>query len=275
MKKNDVVLGTVIYPGALLWREEFISSVNKQSYKDFEVLIINDGVEEWVLKEIQDSICHKVLIESASKGTTPIENRRILLRKAKELGYEILVLADFDDAFSEDRINKIMKGYDQNFAFYYHNIKYGDEKVLFKELPRTVNSISSIMQANFLGMSNTAINIDCIEYEWIESLQELATGVFDWYLFSRLVLSGGSGKLIDGNMTFYRLHDNNIAGIAQGSRSDLEQEVFVKLEHYSKLKNICEKYEILFEKYKNIDVTEWENTTNAHGYWWGFINLEV
>ena len=50
-----VAFGSTIYKEGLQYAEEFSASINAQTYKDFDVLLINDN-----LTEVEgESICHK------------------------------------------------------------------------------------------------------------------------------------------------------------------------------------------------------------------------
>jgi hypothetical protein len=88
----------------------------------------------------------------------------------------------------------------------------------------TVANVDLILECNYLGFTNCAININQISREFIDSLYEGRTEIFDWYLFSRILLNGGKGKRINGTATLYRLYDNNIAGIPKHTKKALEKE---------------------------------------------------
>lgn len=274
--KIKSVFGVVIYNQALKWVNEFSESVSSQSCQDFDLLIINDGVENDYLEKLK-SITSKTIIIDSSDNATVSDNRKLLLKEAKEYGYDLLILGDFDDVFLSDRISRVIDGIDNEHTFYYHNIICNNVDI-FSNLPNEVLDIESILQYNFLGMSNTAIDIRRLTYEWIESLEEVSTNVFDWYLFSRLLLDGFYGKYIPGSYTIYRQSEINLVGKQDFSIENIQKEVSVKINHYWLLKEKCEKANRLYNLFvKGIYdcILEDELKHDRHGYWWENVIIEL
>ena len=270
-----IVFGVVIYNQALRWADEFFESISSQSYNDFDLLIVNDGVEKINLDKFKIGTGQTIIINSPESSTIS-QNRKLLLKAAKEYGYDILVSGDFDDTFSSERVLSIVDCIDNRQTFYYHNI-ICDNLDLFTVLPNEVTSIENILQYNYLGMSNTAIDLRKLTYEWIDSLEEVSTNVFDWYLFSRLLLDGHCGKNIPGSYTIYRQSEINIAGKQNSSTSAIRKEINVKLKQYSLLKERCEEAKMLYDSLQKIKYKGFSDEELIHevcGYWWEKIQVK-
>ena len=118
-----------------------------------------------------------------------------------------------------------------------------------------------------------------LEIRFINSLASCITPVFDWYLYSRLLLSGLRGSYTPDAKTFYRIHENNMAGIAEQNRQDYERELDVKKMHYALLKDRDDRIHALYEIYSQLtayELTEhkacYQNRT-LFGYWWELIKV--
>ena len=64
------------------------------------------------------SITSKTIIIDSSDNATVSDNRKLLLKEAKEYGYDLLILGDFDDVFLSDRISRVIDGIDNEHTFY-------------------------------------------------------------------------------------------------------------------------------------------------------------
>ncbi|MBO6282694.1 MAG: glycosyltransferase family 2 protein, partial [Pseudobutyrivibrio sp.] len=208
-------LSTVIYKQAHPYLQDLLTSVDNQSDKDFDLLIINDNYTKAELEEVEKQIHNTVHginihIEDISDKHLSIAGTRIeMLKTAKCLGYESLVLVDADDTISPTRMESFIKSFelDKDRVFFYNKFVTETGKDVFKTLPDAVEDIKPIAQANFLGLSNTGIRISCLSDDFLDSLNEGAVAVFDWYLFSRIIMDIGTGAYVDNAATIYRIYD--------------------------------------------------------------------
>lgn len=272
-----ILFGTVVYKQAWKWWEQFVDSVNQQSYHNFDILVMNDGLDEEEIDCLTEKFNHQYFIYDITDKLS-ISNIRIrLLMKAKELGYDLLILGDFDDVFSKNRVEKIVNSYNKDIAFYYHNLKYDScDKDVFETLPEFTSDIKQILEFNYLGLSNTAINLKSFNIDFFSNLEDVKTNVFDWYLFSKILLSHKSGTRIN-TYTIYRQQENNIAGIIKKDLESIKKEIIIKKEHYKLLSKDLPEADKLLDFYQNISedkMLEYTNN-NESGYWWSNLKTDI
>lgn len=275
-----VAVGTVIYKNAWNWRDDFLNSLNEQTDHYFDLLIINDDVNEIDLKYFANHYNNlRIDIVKGGEGATISENRIRLLSEAKDRGYDLLLLADFDDWFSKSRVEYTKNLYQTDVCIYYHNFRIGYEpKTLFSNLPLRIDNINKLLEKNFLGLSNTAVNLNLIKPDFIASLENVQTNVFDWYFFSRLLLEGNTGIQIPDAYTCYRQRENQLTGIIHDDLESLKKEIQIKLHHYLLLKRYSFIYSKLYNNYTRLSVLE-ENelrkylATEKNGMWWSNFQL--
>ena len=159
---------------------------------------------------------------------------------------------------------------DKAAAFYYNGLVTDEGDKVFDVMPAKANDVLAIAQANFLGMSTTAINLNKLSYEFLESLKEGDCKIFDWYLFSRILLDVGYGVYVEDAQTVYRIHENNTVGVSH----DIELEKHVKLEHYARLAKNYPIFDGLYKALAGLDLDSIDTTNSHHGYWWSNIMME-
>ncbi len=273
----NVGFGTVVYKSAMEYCDEFIQSLNEQSYKDFQLVVINDDLEYQNLLFFKESIKVPVNIYTPKSEHNIPYLRVDLLIYAKQIGIDLLIIGDFDDEHDSNRVKLTVEQYDSNYAFYYNDIVYFDETPYFNHLPDETNSIEMLLQKNYLGMSNTAIDLRKLSFEYLESLKKGKTNIFDWYLYSKLLIDGYVGKKVSGTNTKYRIHGQNIIGQQRISEAQIRKEISVKLEHYEFLKDLDLRFARLIEQYKLLQDHDEEielYRKRDNNYWWGYIQVE-
>ncbi|WP_414151379.1 N-acetylneuraminate synthase family protein [Acetobacterium carbinolicum] len=278
-----IALGTVIYKTSYKYYKDYVVAINNQSTKDFDVLLLNDDLSREQCDVLSNALDNKVELVNSKLNSTIPELRIDLIRVALEKNYDILVLTDFDDTISKNRISEIESNFDPIYSFFYNDLYYmGSGDRFFCNLPVIINEINPIMETNFLGLSNTALNLNKISFKMLSMFKNMQTEAFDWMIFSLLLLYGHMGKKIKNCKTYYRIHDKNIAGDFDDSIQGLKKEIEIKIDHYSNLLNIDFRYSELYKFYFELNLSFdkysdklLSNLTTNNQYWWGSINRKI
>lgn len=270
-----VVLGSVVYAQAEKYLDDFFESLENQTDTGFDILLINDNIIQSDAIDVYKKKFDKrfVIIDRTDSEMKIHELRIELLKQAKKLGYDLLVLCDCDDKCEENRIQQIKEQYDNKYSFFYNMLKDFNGNLIWNSVPTETVSIEQIIQENYLGLTNTTVVMKDYSDEFIDSLYQGNANIFDWYLFSRMLLNGKIGKRIDETYTYYRLYRNNLAGVDSGKQEEIDKEIRIKLEHYKSLEKYDSNYSELikiYEKKQESNCHVRENKNNH--FWWGIIN---
>ncbi len=268
-----VVFGTVVYPAAVKFMEDYFASLDSQTYKDFKLLLINDGVPRGDLEKVIEKYNIDVDIISPDGNQTPIQLRVLMIHTAKSHGADVLVAGDIDDTFSENRVEKSVEAFEANpdAGFVYNSLVLPDKTEIMPPMPATTDSVEDILELNYLGLSTTAIRVQLLSDELIESLGECKTFVFDWYLYCRLLMAGLKGVLASEAATYYRIYDNNFAGVPTATPENIEKEIHIKKNHFDALSKYDDRYKKLLESYNN---ERFKVLEQSQYFWWNLTKME-
>ncbi len=278
-----IAFGSVIYPGAVAFLPVMLESLTEQSDSDFDFLLLNDGVDEAVLAEALADypiLAARTRLLAIEDGSSISENRIHLMKEAKKSSYDLLIVGDADDRFAKDRIRNYRRAFEKtcgSYHFYYNDLLSWQGEQIMPHFPEEVTEDNLDLQSNFLGMSISGLNLNLLDSDFIDSLYEGETKIFDWYLYTRILLDGGRGCFVDGAETYYNIHPGNIAGVAELTEENLLREISVKREHFSLLSDryiVCAN---LYQRYQEISIEEASRLAHeaAPGlrYWWDFIHV--
>ena len=152
-----IVLGTVIYKEAMPFFEEFFNSINTQTNINFELLILNDGVDSSLLKPTLIKSRIKYYIIDNTEELSPADLRVKLIEESKIRGYELLIIGDSDDVFDSRRVECIYEAYKNNskYSFYYNQLLEFDSTPVMPSITDETFQIEQLLQYNYIGMSNS------------------------------------------------------------------------------------------------------------------------
>lgn len=258
---------SVIYKQAQPYFQDFITSLEQQSDQDFDLLLVNDNLET-----IPELPSNAKVVDVSDKHLSIAQTRIKMLRSAKEMGYDLIILGDADDIFPPNRVEAVKRAaeLDKNAVIFYNKLITNTDVTVFKILPEKVDDIRQISQGNFLGLTSTAINLSKVSMEFIDSLAEGDTPVFDWYLFTRLLMDVGVGKQVEDTFTTYRIYNENEVGLSR----DISKEYRVKETHYTNLAKRYDYFRYLLDQLKNVDLEKIHTNPEHQGYWWSDIQME-
>ncbi|WP_352406584.1 hypothetical protein [Acetoanaerobium noterae] len=275
-----VGFGTVVYSEAYNYVNDYIDSINNQNYDSFDMLMLDDNLSDYQHQYIDKNINKNIKWIDKVNCKSIQELRIKLIIESKNKGYDLLILGDFDDTFSLDRISNFVSNFDCGFSFFYNDLYYLNEnKPFFQYLPLEVDSLDYILESNFLGLSNTALNLNHIEYDFLDKIKLKKTIAFDWMLYTLILLRRKKGKKVNECKTYYRIHNQNTAGDISLSDEGLIREIDIKINHYKQLAEYNNEFKLLLEQYliyRNSfnfhKKTLYNYSNNVNNYWWGNIN---
>ncbi len=270
----NIVIGSVIYKQAMKYIDDFLNSLKHQTLQNFDVLLVNDDIDE---KDFFISFKKYIhffgdrikVIKANSNISQPYLLRIQLLKTVKEFGYAFLVLCDCDDKCALNRIEMSQVNCETERWFFYNELLSFNEEKIMPSMPSITENIFQVAEYNYLGLTNTMLVMKHLSNEFITSLKEGNTKIFDWYLYSRILLAGGTGEKIENTCTYYRIYQENVAGKPTVALSDIRNEKRIKQEHYNLLKKYNPIFEELFNKYNNLDYDCVRRKDNL--YWWGIL----
>lgn len=268
------VFGSILFDEKKEMMISFFDSLNKQTNQDFDILLINDNAPLDNIKQIIntfDNIKDKITIIDSEENKR-YSNRIQLIKESKQRGYDLLIRGDFDDTWSINRVDNYIKSYDTNYGFFYNGIVNESYNSVFKDFPKYINDYKEIGQYNFIGESSAGINLNNISYEFIDSLYKGKTIVFDWYLFTRMLLNNIPGKYIDDAYTIYRIWENTAAGIPSLTEKEISKELEYKRIHYDLLKDENAYYYDLYTKYNDSNNIKYNHLDSY--YWWNLTYVD-
>ena len=270
-----VLFGGVIYPEGIHFFDEFISSINEQSYEEFSLLLINDGIDDTVINSsIKPKIDRNYTIIDNERGLNPNDLRVMLMLEAKDRGADLLIIGDSDDKFSIDRVSSVVKEYEKrtDFSFFYNDLRFFDGTRAMPDMPRMTLESDELVNYNYLGLSNTTLVLRDIDCGFLNSLFGSKDYAFDWYLYARLLEDGKRGHYIPAT-TYYRIYDGNMVGNLTRTEADIQKEIDVKVKHYQEMAKNSEKYVTFVRKYKEGDFEE-NISRDGYYYWWNYLRMK-
>ena len=248
-KKEKVAFLTTLFPVPEQYVRDFMQSLCDQTYKKFDLILMNDeyGNTDFLREEFSDI----KIIEISSQGSIP-KNREELIRFALANGYDIAIFGDIDDYFSENRIQQSIEQLSladivvNEISPFSERIKPAGG-IISKRIAGFSNiSLDFVLNKNIFGLSNTAINLNKVNEEILCFPEDLIA--VDWYFFSSLLLTGLNAVFLSENVTYYRQHIDNTAGISEISADFVIKAIKVRLGHYFHMSNKDKRYKSLYEK---------------------------
>lgn len=248
-KSNKIAFLTTIYPTNPRYVTDFFDSLLKQTIKNFDILVVNDGYTDFF--KIKNQFKSLNIIELPAADSIA-KNRQLLIQFAKINNYDIVVFGDIDDTFSEARIEKSIA------ALQKVDVVVNDLTSTTKDGAVLSENIYShrlnheqlipfdfIKEKNIFGLSNTAINLGKVSIDLIFFPEELIA--VDWYFFSLLLLSGLSAVFIADEITFYRQYDENTIGIGGFDSEKIKSIIAIRAIHYKEMSKKNSDFNLLLE----------------------------
>lgn len=275
--KNAVV--TFIYPYALKYLDEFEKCLSIQTFKDFDLVIFNDGVSD--LKEAISG--YNDHFEIISVSGTPMQIRFEAFGWLNKSGYDKIIFQDIDDSMSSNRVEcliNLLNSYEivaNDLSLMNEKGDIYEESVWSKELGDLFSfNYEFISDKNILGIGNSAIRRQILE---VPIKQSSTPVVADWFIYYQLLHNGRLSAIFTNQcQTYYRQHEDNMAGIKEFSEDRLNYVIKVKEAQYNGLKEVGielkNEMEVLAKQKESIDRILDLNKNRSRFFWWDETTIQ-
>lgn len=223
MPKISVIVP--VYNGEKYVRES-IESILSQTYRDFELIIVDDGSSDntrEVISQYEGEYSFlKVVYHSGNKGVSAAKNSGIAVSSG-----EFLVFAAADDIQEKERLGVSIKVLEENpdLDMVFVDCQMIDAEGTFlnrrKGYPEGMTSKNAVLyqfKRNYLwsGLVMLRKTPDI----WFD---ETIPNAVDYELFLRMLLKGATLRIVNSPLLRYRVHENNISGNAKVSAKSVEK----------------------------------------------------
>ena len=206
------------------WLEETINSVLAQSYKDFELIVINDGSTDAAtiaaLKMLEEKKIQ--VLHTENKGVSAARNLGILHSTG-----EFILPLDADDYIDENFLLKTVPLLEQNEAL----ILIGTAAQYFGEITGE-EVLPAYSQKQHL-LQNLFFNTSLFRKKQFDAIggydENFLEGWEDWDLFLRLVADGSEVHIIAEPLLYYRIKSSSRnADLLHEKKQRAEQQLYKK-----------------------------------------------
>jgi glycosyltransferase involved in cell wall biosynthesis len=237
---NKVAFFTVFYPEVEPYLEDFLTSLQRQTFKDFTLVIFNDGLE--IEKLDNYGLDFRVFDASG----TPAKIRETGISYLREHDYDFIIFGDSDDFFAENRIEVSLDKL-RAFDIVVNDLSLVDASGATFESgyfsARMTNNtqiwFEQIREKNIFGLSNTGVRRDVLE----EVIFDDSLIAVDWYFFSMLLLQQKKAVFSNDTTSFYRQHQKNTAGFLHLTENKVLKSFEVKTRHYRGLSTVDPRFQ--------------------------------
>jgi len=209
---RNVAFLTTIFPMKGQFLIDFFDSLSKQTYDNFDVVVVNDGYDNFY--DVKIKYQNLSIIELPYSGT-PAKNREYGINYCIERKYNILIFGDSDDYFSNNRVELSLNILNSN-DIVVNDVSLFDDRGVYETMymsNRLSNNskvnYSYIKNKNIFGLSNTALKINILSKVSFD--KDLVA--VDWYLYKGLLKNGCKAIFTNKAITYYRQHKDNTVGL--------------------------------------------------------------
>ena len=210
---NKIAFLTTVFPKNKKFLKSFFNSLSTQTYKDYDLIIVNNNFKNL---DLYKDFYSNLNIIDINSSNTPAKNRELGINYCIDHNYEVLVFGDSDDYFKDNRIEKsleLLKKSDvvvNDLSLFNDNGIYEKNYLSNRLKNLDIIDLEFIKDKNIFGMTNTAIKLKNIKKV---SFNNSIIAV-DWYFFKTILKNNSVAIFTNETESFYRQYKNNIAGLS-------------------------------------------------------------
>lgn len=252
-KKYRTAFSTTFFPMEEEYVVDFFESLSKQTTRDFDVVILNDGYGS--LECYRDRYQNLNIIELCYSNT-PAKNREYAFKFILDQGYDYIVFGDSDDLFESNRVELSLKTL-QKVDIAVNDVTLFEGSNVYSELYMS-NRLSDasrvsaefVRDKNIFGLSNTAVRCKAIDDLDFDS----DIVALDWYFFSRLLEKGKTAQFLASTVTYYRQYEGNTVGLKNRTSAYYANVLRIKKKHYELMSKVDEIYLSYLKEIESIEL---------------------
>ena len=219
MESNKISFLTTIFPMNRQFLYDFFDSLKNQTYKKFDIIVVNDGYKDF--EKIKIIYGQTLNITELQYSNSPAKNREYGINYCIDHKYDILIFGDSDDYFKNNRVEKSIEFLKQ-VDIIVNDLNLFDKNGIYEEnyLSHRVKNLDAvdlefIKNKNIFGMTNTAIKLNKVSKV---SLDNKIVAV-DWCFFKTLLEQGLKAIFTNETVSYYRQHKNNTVGLKKEGKT--------------------------------------------------------
>lgn len=222
--------------------EETIQSVLDQTYKDFEIIVVDDGSTDNTKKKLEKFNSKIKLIEQKNSERAVSRNNGI-----KNAQGEYIAFLDSDDLWFKNKLEKQVEVLDKNKDYvltYCQCLRINENGLNIKIAERQLKGYSGyvyekLLMRNFITSPTPLVKRECIEK--IKGFETKYIPYEDWEFWVRLSLLG-KFYFIKEPLAHYRIHETQSVKLAKAEKieevtTSLLENSFTHKEIPTELKN--------------------------------------
>lgn len=269
MTLNKIAFLTTVFPIEEQYLYDFFDSLQNQTYKNFDVVVVNDGYENFEAMKVKYSLNLNII--ELQYSSSPAKNREYGINYCIDEKYDVLIFGDSDDYFEANRVEKSLE-FLKECDIVVNDLSLFDENGIYEEkyLSHRLENLEIvdfefIKNKNIFGLSNTAIKLKDISKVTIPD--DLIA--VDWYIFSILLLKNKKAIFTNETVSYYRQYQKNMVGLKKMDKQSFEKGVEVKCKHYKALNSFDKQFDAQLTRLNRLGFSEKKEANNP--LWWELI----
>ena len=209
MPKVSVIIPTY---NSANYLPEAIESVLAQTYKDFEIIVIDDGSTDNTKDVVAPYLDRIIFSEVPNAGPAEARNRAI-----RESSSEYVAFLDADDIWYPDKLERQLAVFSENqhYSLVHSDASYTRTYTTQKDrtwfsIKRRVKAgwiFSELLSENFIILSSVIVKRDCLA--GVDLFDRDVVPCEGWDLWLRIAFENQIG-LVNAPLYFRRIHQSNL-----------------------------------------------------------------